>query len=109
MSDEILSAVGHNDRTGEIAKTQFAGEHLHFNACVATYLNKTVTSVIYFKCVPTDLQSENNSYTYRPHALFKKKKKMLLFAGRNSLLELFPFAPVVYLHEELAHPRTKQE
>ena len=27
MSDEILSAVGHNDRTGEIAKTQFAGEH----------------------------------------------------------------------------------
>ena len=34
---------------------------------------------------------------------------MLLFAGRNSLLELFPFAPVVYLHEELVHPRTKQE
>ena len=46
MSDEILSAVGHNDRTGEIAKTQFAGEHLYCNACVATYLNKTVTSVI---------------------------------------------------------------
>ena len=50
MSDEILSAVGHavgnNDRTGEIAKTQFAGEYLYFNACVTTYLNKTVTSVI---------------------------------------------------------------
>ena len=57
---------------------------------------------------PPVLQSENNSYTCRPHAL-SKKKKMLLFAGRNSLLELFPFAPVVYLHEELVHPRTKQE
>ena len=33
---------------------------------------------------------------------------MLLLAGRNSLLELFPFAPVVYLHGELVHPRTKQ-
>ena len=43
------------------------------------------------------------------HTLFPKRKKMLLFAGRNSLLELFPFAPVVYLHEELVHPRTKQE
>ena len=29
--------------TGQV---KFAGEHLYFNACVATYLNKTVTSVI---------------------------------------------------------------
>ena len=46
MYDEIISAVGHNDRTDEIAKSQFARKHLHFNACVTPYLNKTVTSVI---------------------------------------------------------------
>ena len=58
----------------------------------------------------TVLESENNSHTCRPHSLFKKEKKNIqLFAGRNSLSELFPFAPVVYLHGELVHPRTKQE